>query len=135
MLNIFPARDDAVLSFVVFWAGGCRFGIETSQVQGAELSMDSSLPPAELLLGLPREQSGKARQILMVRGQAGSQFLCVGPPVEIRTFSAADIYPLPALVAARCQLPALLGLALAPDGLICLLDLRELLPEWLTERS
>lgn len=120
-------REEESLPFVVFCAAGCRFGIEASQIQGSDGFVDASLRTVESLLGLPEDLSGSVRQRLRVRDPESAAAFSVGVPVDLCTFSIREIFPLPPFIAARCRLPALLALVIAPEGLVCLMDVPGLL--------
>ena len=113
------------LALVLFSAGGWRLGLEARHVGGARVVPAGQAGPwLGSLLGLQAGAAGAPCQGLRIRGPEGDREFLTEGPVELLHVAWASVHPLPALVAARCTLAGLCGVALPEDGLgpILLLD-------------
>ncbi len=121
--------NDAEILDVVLWrAGGCWFGCEAGCVIAAEKPEDSptvdEFPHIETLLNIPAVDGRTDFQLLTFRYATTSRYILVNRPVELIRLPIGQIRALPTLVAARSRIKALGALALAPQGLIFLLNTR-----------
>lgn len=125
------AAEPGTLEVVSFMAGGYRFAVEAAQVRTQlPAARTATLPtpvPVEQFLGLSSEgtQNLSSRRILLMKHPAGDYAVTVSDPVELHRLDIATIHPLPVLIAARTTLTGLRGLALAPEGMMALVDFRE----------
>lgn len=110
----------AALDVVTFVAGGFRFGVEASKVSVMSSNANQGSIQAEDLIGLPLASPAQRRWL---RTRVQGKTLEVSEPVEIRQFTAAQIFALPQLVATRITLKNVRAVALDQDGIILLLDL------------
>lgn len=102
--------------------GGGLLVCEASHVRALRSSTKGA-PAAESLLGLP--VAGGAYQTLLIKSKEDQSWpLAVRPPMSLRPLPAADIHPLPDLLAARCRLPGLRALALVDGQLAPVVDPR-----------
>jgi hypothetical protein len=117
------AAEDGI-EMVCFQAGNHRCAIEARLVLGSRAApagaAGAAAPAVEARFGLPEAPAGP-RQVLMLRQPAGSEF-AVGPAIELRRFAFAAIHPLPPLIAARCAVRGLKGLAIEGRDLVLLVD-------------
>ena len=132
------AAEYGTLEVVSFMACGHRCAVEAAQVRTqlpAGQSASSPPPvPAEQLLGLSGEGTqtpqnpesrSRSRRTLLMKHPAGDYAVTVSEPVELHRLEINAIYPLPALIAARCTLAGLRGLAMEPEGVTLLVDFRD----------
>ncbi len=109
------------IEVVCFTASRARFAVEASQVR-TMLAADQDggdAVPIEGLIGLP-VSAGELRHRLILK--AGGPCVEVSGPVSLETLAAAQIHPLPRLVAARMSLAGVRALALPPSGPVLILD-------------
>lgn len=118
----------ATLKVVSFMAGRHRCAVEAAQVRTQSPAGAAQPIPVEQLLGLPdsETQNPAHRSILLMKHPAGDYAVAVCAPVELHSLKIAAIHPLPALIAARCKLAGLRGLAMGEEGVTLLVDLRSL---------
>ena len=117
------------IDLVLFAAGGLTFAVESAQVRALTAVEDREAVKLAALLGLSSAATGdrtRQRRLLWLSHPAGEQAVQVEEPVIHCHLSAAALYPLPPLLAARLTLPcvrALAGLA-GPLGesLVVVLD-------------
>ncbi len=107
------------LDLVLFSAGGWRVGLEARWVGASRLAPAQATGCAiETLLGFastapPASATPTApRQYLQFKRPGGRQDVLVGSPVELVSWPASAIHPLPPLLAARTGLRGLRALAL-----------------------
>jgi len=117
-----PSDPLAHLDIVLFAAGATPLACEARRVRAAQELTGADLPAVEALLGLP--PTAGSRQTLIVRGADADWPLSVRGPVTLRSLPAADIHPLPELIAARCRLPGLRALAFVDGQLTPIVDPR-----------
>ena len=118
------------IDVVLFSIGQWRMGVEAQQVRASH-SAAQTLPSTHdvvllsSLLGLPTASAPV--QLLQIKQATKDHAVQVNSPVDITSIPAQAIHPLPALLAARTQLPGLRALALDKHGLTLLLDLAAVL--------
>ena len=101
------------LPLVLCRAGRWPVAIEARRVLAARSATagDEGQPSLCALLGLDAtEHSRGPRQILSLDVDGQARRLLVGGPVELLAVPAGELFPLPPLLAARCQLPGLRAL-------------------------
>lgn len=102
------------IDLVLFAAGGCTFAVESTQVRALTAAEDGEAVDLAALLGLSSAATGtqtRQRRWLWLFHPAGEQAVQVEEPVVHCHLSAAALYPLPPLLAARLTLPCVCALA------------------------
>ena len=102
------------IDLVFFAAGGLTFAVESAQVRALTAVEDREAVKLAALLGLSSAATGdrtRQRRLLWLSHPAGEQAVQVEEPVIHCHLSAAALYPLPPLLAARLTLPCVCALA------------------------
>lgn len=120
------SAEPDTLAVVSFMAGGYRCAVEAAQVK-AQLPpnhTDTALTAEQLLGLLPNGKALEAchRRILLIKHPTGDYAVTVASPVELRRVDVNAIHPLPDMIAARCRLTGLRGLAITTEGMTLLVD-------------
>lgn len=110
-------RDSLALVFCTL--GDWPAAFEARLIESARpAGRDETAPDARQCFGLlPASGDSKAAaQILTIRHPGGPRQLRVNGPVELHDTPLSSLYPLPPLLAARCQLNGLRALILPAPG-------------------
>lgn len=125
--------QDARVALVAFTLNGARFALEAACVQAMSDHRPKAAPAerchrASRLFPSRGEPSIDASHWLTLGDDQGSWYLEVTGEVELIHLPANRIYPLPALLVERRQLPALVALGDYQGELLALLDARLVRP-------
>jgi len=118
-----------VLAIVSFSAGAYRFSVEAQQINALLDESPEAMVAVEDLLGLPLVAAAQRRCL-----RVGEALIGVSEPVELRSLSIDQLYPLPELVARRISIEGVRALALEENSVLLLLDLRALLAQRIASR-
>lgn len=112
----------APLEVVAFMVGNLRCAVAASSVR-RQLANLSSLSVAQHMK-LPHDAAAAPNNLtLMLKSPSGDYALSVAAPVTLRQLPFSSLHPLPVLLAARCTLTGLRGIALEADGITLLIEL------------
>lgn len=127
--------NTAQLTVVRLCVAGREIALEAAYVQSlAPCAHDAPWPTLEAVLGLPAPQTPGRRRCLQLRplhSGAAPVRLNVPAPLTLQPLAASTIQPLPPLLAACCRMPGLRALSWQPQGLVLLVDVRQLLSQGL----
>lgn len=134
--NPSPPDGNAGINLVRCRAASHDFALPAARVLGLASAGDPTLPSLAALLGLPEAPAGTTRSRMLCvavptgSGGGGVLSLRVEEPVAQLHLPASAIHPVPALIAARLNLPHLRALALtpAPATLLLILVINQALP-------
>lgn len=118
------------LDLVLTEVDGVAIGLLAHQVECSKACAASSMSVTHLAhwLGLPTTETRAQVVLSLVMAHAPSQDVVCSASVSLVSVAAQSIFPLPALLAARCQIKGLSAIAMHQQQPVFVIDLSRLTP-------